>query len=315
MPAPSHRHSLLASIALLAPALLACPSTPYPEARVESAARAPVPSAVRPPGTQPPLTGRLRFSVAAMLSPQDTFESYSHAFELIAKRLGTEIEFVQRRTYREVNDLLVAGQVDAAMICTGGFLELERRAPGKVELLAVPIAGGATTYHSYVIVPASSRAKTLADLAGKRFAFTDELSLTGHAYAIYWLKRHGAAPDTFFGSLQLTRSHDRSIDAVARGVVDGACVDSLVFDELARLRPELREAIRIIDTSPPFGAPPVVAATGVPVARRAAIRAALVNMSGDPEGAKALAAIGLQGFAVLPGSHYDGARAVMEATW
>jgi phosphonate transport system substrate-binding protein len=314
MPVPALRYTLAASVAVLVPVLLGCPSNPYPEARVEEA-RAPVPSVVQPPAAQPAAPARLRFSVAAMLSPQDTFESYSRAFELIARRLGVEIEFVQRKTYREVNDLLVAGQVDAAIICTGGFLELEQRAPGKVELLAVPIVGGVTTYSSYVIVPASSRARSLADLAGRRFAFTDELSLTGRAYAIYWLRQHHADPATFFGSVQLTRSHDRSVEAVAKGVVDGACVDSLIYDEMLRLRPELRKALRIIDTSPPFGSPPVVAATTVPAARRAAIRDALVGLSADAEGAKALAAIGLQGFTYLPRSHYDGARKVMEATW
>jgi phosphonate transport system substrate-binding protein len=314
MPVSALRYTLAASVALLAPVMLGCPSSPYPESRVEEA-RAPVPAVVQPPAAQPAAPARLRFSVAAMLSPQDTFESYSHAFELIARRLGVEIEFVQRKTYREVNDLLVAGQVDAAMICTGGFLELEQRAPGKVELLAVPIVGGVTTYNSYVIVPASSRARSLADLAGRRFAFTDELSLTGRAYAIYWLRQHHADPATFFGSVQLTRSHDRSVEAVAKGVVDGACVDSMIYDEMLRLRPELRKALRIIDTSPPFGSPPVVAATTVPAARRAAIRDALVGLSADAEGAKALAAIGLQGFTNLPRSHYDGARKVMEATW
>ena len=313
MSATPPRRVLVVS-ALLAPALFACPATPYPEARVEEAVQAP-PSVVQPLPVRPATPGKLRFSVAAMLSPQDTFESYSHAFELIAKRLGVEIEFVQRKTYREVNDLLVAGQVDAAMICTGGFIELDHAAPGKVELLAVPIVGGLTTYHSYVIVPASSRAKSLADLAGKRFAFTDELSLTGRAYAIYWLKQHGADPATFFGSLQLTRSHDRSVEAVAKGVVDGACVDSLIFDQMARRRPELGRAVRIIDVSPPFGSPPVVAVAGLPPARREALREALLALAGDREGAKALEAMGLQGFASLPRTHYDGARAVMGATW
>ncbi|HSM92867.1 MAG TPA: PhnD/SsuA/transferrin family substrate-binding protein [Anaeromyxobacteraceae bacterium] len=309
-----HRR-LVAPFALLVPALFACPSAPYPEARVEEAAQVAVPAAQAPGGQRAATPERLRFSVAAMLSPQDTFESYSQAFALIARRLGVEIEFVQRQSYREVNDLILAGRVDAAMVCTGGWIELEHRAPAKVELIAVPSVGGVTTYRSYVIVPATSRATSLADLAGRRFAFTDELSLTGRAYAVYWLKKHGADPATHFGSVQLTRSHDRSVEAVARGVVDGACVDSLIYDEMLRSRPALGKAVRIIDTSPPFGSPPVVAATTLPAPRRAALREALVGLSRDAEGAKALAAIGIDGFLPVQPSHYDGARAVVESTW
>jgi phosphonate transport system substrate-binding protein len=306
----SARGRLLAAAVLLPPTLLACPSTPYPERKVDLLPKgAPAVSELAPPAA------KLRFSVAAMLSPQGSLSAYSHLFELMAERTGYEVEFVQRKTYREVNDLLLAGQVDAALVCTGGYLELARSAPGKVELLAVPLVGGVTTYHSYVLVPAASPAKSMADLAGKRFAFTDELSLTGRAYAIHWLTRRGADPATFFGNVQLTRSHDRSVEAVAKGLVDGACVDSLIFDEMVKARPELGKAVRRIDVSPPFGAPPVVAATTIPADRRAAIRDVLLGLAKDAEGRKALAAIGFDGFAAVAPSHYDGARAVAEATW
>ncbi len=306
-----HARRLLPVAAVLLPALLACPSSPYPEGQVG----APRPAAKARPAVPPVPAPKLRFSVAAMLSPQGSYEAYSQLFELMAKRLGMEIEFIQRKTYREVNDLLLAGQVDAAIVCTGGYLELDRRAPEKIELLAVPIVGGSTTYNSYVLVPAASKAQSLRELAGKRFAFTDELSLTGRAYAIYWLKEHKADPAKFFGSLQFTMSHDRSIEAVAKGLVDGVCVDSLIYDEMVKARPELAKAVRRIDTSPPFGSPPIVASTSLAADRRAAIRDALVSMSSDEEGRRALRAIGFDGFGPVKRDHYDGARTVVRATW
>lgn len=307
-PPLSHPRALLA--VALASLLAGCPSSPYPEQQVDLAPKAPAAEAARPAAP-----AKLRFSVAAMLSPQGSLAAYSDLFTLMGKRLGYEIEFVQRKTYREVNDLLVAGQVDAALVCTGGYLELARSAPGKIALLAVPVVAGSTTYNSYVLVPASSRARSLADLAGKRFAFTDELSLTGRAYAIHWLKSHDADPATFFGSVQLTRSHDRSVEAVAKGLVDGACVDSLIYEEMVKARPALARAVRRIDTSPPFGSPPVVASTDVPADRRAAIRDVLLRMGADEEGRRALTAIGFDGFAPVAPAHYDGARKVAEAAW
>lgn len=292
----------------LAPALLACPSSPYPEQKVDLSAKAPAPETAAPASAP-----RLRFSVAAMLSPQGSLEAYSHLFELMGRRLGYEVEFVQRKTYREVNDLIVAGQVDAALVCTGGYLELQQRAPDRIELLAVPVVGGTSTYNSYVLVPAGSTAESIADLAGKRFAYTDELSLTGRAYAVSWLKARGVDPAGHFGAVQLTRSHDRSVEAVAKWLVDGACVDSLIFEEMARARPEVARAVRRIDTSPSFGSPPVVASTSIPAERRAAIRQVLLGMGGEPEGRAALAAIGFDGFAAVAPAHYEGARKVAEA--
>jgi len=51
-----------------------------------------------------------------------------------------------------------------------GSLHIEC-APGKIALLAVPVVGGTSTYHSYVLVPAASPALSMTDLKGKRFAF------------------------------------------------------------------------------------------------------------------------------------------------
>ncbi len=298
------------ALVALSPALLACPSSPFPEAQADLS-RKPAGAA----GTAAEQPRKLRFSVAAMLSPQDTFESYSALFGLLGTRLGDKVEFVQRRTYREVNDLLATGQVDAAIVCTGGFLELERRFPGRIEVLAVPVVAGSSTYRSYVIAPAASGATSLADFAGKRFAYTDELSLSGRGYAIYWLRQRKLDPMTYFGSVQLTQSHDRSVEAVANGVVDGAVVDSLVYDGMIARRPALAKAVRIVDASPPFGAAPVVASTLVPAGRRTAIRDALLSLDRDPAAAAALAAVGIQRFVTPPPGLYEGARSVMGATW
>jgi len=308
--APTARRPSITWLVAVLPALLACPSSPYPEQKVDFSSH-PLPAASEAAVAAP----TLRVSVAAMLSPQGSFAAYSSLFELMGKRLGYRVQFVQRKTYREVNELLLAGQVDAALVCTGGYLELARRAPDKIDLLAVPAVGGSTTYNSYVLVPAAGKAQGMSDLAGKRFAYTDELSLTGRAYAIYWLKRHGRDPRNYFGSIQFTQSHDRSIEAVAKGLVDGACVDSLIYEAMVRDRPELEKGIRIVDRSPAFGAPPVVASVTIAPERRAAIREVLLGMGRDPEGRKALDAIGFDGFVGVTTAHYDGARRVAEAAW
>ena len=167
------------ALAAGASAALGCSRTPYPEVAVDLAS----PQVVTA-GSPAQRARTLRFSVAAMQSPRDTFEAYSRVFQALARKLGdVDVELVQRRTYAEVNELLVQGKLDAALICTGGYLELERGSPGSVEVLAVPVVGGRTTYRSLIIAPAASGARALRDLRGKRFAFTDELSMTGHAYA------------------------------------------------------------------------------------------------------------------------------------
>ncbi|HSN92721.1 MAG TPA: PhnD/SsuA/transferrin family substrate-binding protein [Anaeromyxobacteraceae bacterium] len=300
------RRRQAAGIALAFLVTLGCEATPYEEVRVDFR--------VPPPAVEwsaAPPTGRaLRLSVAAMQSPVDTFSDYSRFLERMGTLLGERVRFVQRRTYAEVNDLLLSGQLDAALLCTGGFLDLEARNPGAVEVLAVPVIDGRTTYRSLVLVPEASRTRSLWNLAGMRFAFTDELSLSGHLYVARLLADSGREPGRFFASTVFTRSHDRSVDAVARGVVDGAAVDSLVFDALAARDPSLRSRVRVVHRSPPYGVMPVVASTTLPAETRARLRAVLLGLHQDPEAAEALRAVHIERFVPPEPGLYDEAARV-----
>lgn len=286
-----------------------CERTPFREVEVKFDAPPTTPTAA--PGA-PRKAGRtLRISVAGMESPSDTYVDYSRLFSAIAQRLGAEADFVQRRTYAEINQLLLDGQLDAALLCTGGYLDLMRRDPRAVEVLGVPLVNGSDTYHSLVVVPASSPAQSLAQLEGARFAFTDELSLTGRAWVVHELRMRGRAPDEFFTSTVFTRSHDRSISAVARGVVDGAAVHSVVFQHLLEKDPSLLRQLRVIQRSPAFGMTPVVVSKRLAPEERAKLRDVLLGLATDPQGTTLLGPLRIDGFAAPPPGLFDSAYDVV----
>ncbi|MEK7204519.1 MAG: phosphate/phosphite/phosphonate ABC transporter substrate-binding protein, partial [candidate division NC10 bacterium] len=172
--------------------------------------------------TVPERKAPLRIAVAAMISPEETLSVYQELMDYIAAKLGRPVEIKQRRTYQEVNDMLGAGKLDAAILCSGTYVHAKRQYG--VELLAVPVINGSPTYRSYIIVPQSSTAASLEELHRKRFAFTDPLSTSGYLYPVYALVSKGRQPATFFTKTLFTYSHDNSIEAGAEGVVDGAAV-------------------------------------------------------------------------------------------
>ncbi|MHB8874632.1 MAG: substrate-binding domain-containing protein [Myxococcaceae bacterium] len=284
-----------------------CWAKPLPEVEVDLDAGASLTARASRAGPQ-----KLRFSVAAMQSPKGTYQAYSRLFDRMGEKLGMDIELVQRRTYREVNDLLIAGHTDVAFVCTGGYLDLRRRAPGAVDLVAVPVVGGETTYRSLIIVPAASGAKRFKELSGKRFAFTDELSFSGHAYPHYLVRAAGMNPERFFSAALFTHSHDRSIKAVARGLVDAAAVDNHIHDELLDQEPSLANELRTIAMSPPFGIPPVVALTSLPLETRERVRTVLLGLDSDPGAAAILRELRIERFVVPSTDLYDAAAVVTE---
>lgn len=248
----------------------------------------------------------LRVAVAAIISPQGTAESYTPLLDYLGTRLGRPVELVQRRTYAEVNDLVEQGEVDMAFVCTRAYV-MGHRDFG-MELLAAPQVGGEMVYYSVLIVPAESPARSMADLRGLVFAFTDPLSFTGRTYPTFLVQQLGETPATFFERTFYTYSHDDAIRAVAEGLADGAAADSLVYEFALTREPELDQRTRIIQRSPPFGIPPVVVNPNIRPQLRAQLQEILLQMDGDPQGRQALAVAGFDRFVHIEDDAYDSVR-------
>ena len=248
----------------------------------------------------------LKVSVGAVISPRGTVESYQPLLDYLASRLERPVELVQRRTYSETNALVASGEVDVAFVCTSAYIagydEFGMR------LLVAPRVNGATTYNSLLIVPAASTARSIADLRGKVFAFTDPMSNTGRVYPTGRVRELGATPEQFFARTFFTYSHDAAINAVATGLADGAAVDSLVYDYALQRDPSLAGKVRVIHTSSPFGIPPVVVGPDSPPQLQAILKEILLNMDEYADGRAALRQLGVDAFVEIEDSAYDSVR-------
>jgi phosphonate transport system substrate-binding protein len=259
------------------------------------------------PETQKELVpGTIRIAVAAIISPKETFQSYRNLLDFISEQIDRPIQLVQRKTYQEVNDLIEKNQIDAAFVCTGAYVQ--GHDDFGMELLVAPVVNGATVYHSYIIANRDSPLNALEDLEGKVFAFTDPLSNTGKAAPTDMLARIGKKPESFFSKTIFTYSHDNSIKAVANKVVDGASVDSLVWEYLNQNDPKETSRTRIIAKSDPYGIPPVVIPKGIDTSLKKKLLEVFLNIHKDPVGKKILNQIMIEKFVEVDDSIYDSVR-------
>ncbi len=291
--------------------LLACCCLPLIVACAAPTATGNVPSVrlndLRPlPPTPPAEVLPLRVAVAAVISPRGNVESYTPLLNYISDKLNRPIQMVQRRTYAEVNDLLRDGQVDVAFVCTSAYIAGKR--DFGMQLLAAPQVNGATVYHSNLIVPSNSPARSMADLKGKVLAFTDPMSFSGRVYPTHLVRELGSQPEAFFSRNFFTYSHDNAIRSVADGLADGAAVDSLVYDFAVARDPALAARVKVIHRSPPFGIPPVVIGPDIRPQLRAELTDLLLSLDRDPAGAEVLYALGFDRFAPIEDDAYDTAR-------
>jgi len=238
------------------------------------------------PGDGSQQDAHFKIAVGSIISAQETVVYYHELLEYIAEKLDREIQLVQRKTYGEINQLISAGQIDLAFICSGPYAS--GREKFGFEALAMPRVRGSHLYQSYLIVNKDGPIQTLADLRGKTFAFTDTESNTGKLVPTYWLGLEGEKPEDFFGKTIYTYSHDNSIMAVAKSLVDGAAVNGQVWEYYQHRDPIYTAQTRIIRKSDPFGNPPVVASSRLPSQMKERMRELLYRMHQDPQGGKIL---------------------------
>ncbi len=163
-------------------------------------------------------------------------------------------------------------------------------------------AGG--RYYSHVVVRAEDPAECLADLRGRRAAINGRDSQSGHNCL-----RRAVAPlahgRPFFAEVIETGAHAASMAAVASGSADVATIDCVSHALWARERPERLAGTRILGRTEDAPALPYVTRASADLETLAALRAALMQVAGDPALAGARDALLLSGFTRLAEGAYE----------
>jgi phosphonate transport system substrate-binding protein len=249
----------------------------------------------------------VKIGVAAMISPKETVKYYKQLIDYVGSKLGSPVDMVQKESYDEMDAMLERGDVQIAFLCSGPYVK--DHAKFGAELLVAPQSYGKPFYHAYIIVHKDSPIMDMAGLKGKKFAFTDPKSNTGKIVPTYMVgKEFDMTPEKFFGEVIYTKSHDRSVEAVAKKMVDGASIDSLIYDYAAKKNPTYTSQTKIIKKSPPYGIPPLVVRKGMDPVVKDKIKNILLNMHSDPTGKAILDGIMVDKFIVPKDADYNSVR-------
>ena len=208
-------------------------------------------------------------------------------------RLQRPVQFVQRASYREIAELLLNDKLDFAWVCGYPYVRYQP----SMRLVAVPIFEGKPLYRSYVIVPArDTHTKSLMDLRNKVYAYSDPLSNSGWLVPQAELRGAGIEPSTFFRRTFYTWAHRKVVEAVGAGLAQGGSVDGYVWETLRRLHPELTAKTRIVEKSPEYGFPPIVARRDIAGSELRQMQSLLIAMHRDAAGRELLQRLNLTGF-------------------
>ncbi len=236
--------------------------------------------AATPALAAPPLT----IGLIPAEDSQAMIESSRQVLDSLQKQLGMEVKPFVATDYNGVIEALRSKKLDVAYL--GPFSYVLASSVADVEAFAVAVTKktGQSAYKSVIIARKDSGLAKTADLKGRTFAFVDPTSTSGHLFPKAGLLQAGYDPETFFGRVIFSGSHDASILAVANKKVDAAAVaDRILASAIAKGQVK-QDDLEIVWSSNPIPESPMVWRKDLDPALKAKIAQALANVKDLPWG-------------------------------
>lgn len=182
------------------------------------------------------------------------------------------------------------------------------------EVVLKVVRHGKATYRGMVVVMADSPAQTLADLKGKRLAFPDQASASGHLYPRALMLEQGLNPDTDLAETQFAGGHDSALLALLKGGADAACCYD---DARTKLQeggyPDIMTSTRALAYTADIPADNVTLAQAVPAELRSKISASLSAVAASESGRQILMDLyEIEGLEAATDADYDPVRKMAE---
>jgi phosphonate transport system substrate-binding protein len=193
--------------------------------------------------------------------------------DYLTKALGKPVKLVAPDRYAETVNHLEDGTFDFA--CLGALMYVRSHAKQGV----VPLVQRSSDlqFHTVFIAGAASGIHSLQDLKGKRFAFGDVNSASGHLIPYLEIKQVGLNPDTDLKT-QFSGAHTVTAALVESGAVDAGALDESVFSSMISSGKISSSKVHVFHTSKPFVDYVYVSRKGVSEAEREKFARALLDL-------------------------------------
>ncbi len=237
-------------------------------------------------------------------------QRYKPLTEYLSRQLGEKfsVRLKLYPTYIEVCRALARGEINAAFLGSLAYATVRQY----VDVLARPDYDGVSTYRGILFVRADSNVQNLDQAKGGRLVMGGKTTTAGYVFPLYHFKKHGIDDyKTFFSESNFVGTHEDAILAVLHNRADVGAAKDLIFNMIAKENPFLRSSVRVLAESPsvPSNAFVIRKDLSLPcfdchskqmrggnadeaMNISGAIKKYLLEMPDDPDGRKALAAIG-----------------------
>ncbi|HMD48263.1 MAG TPA: phosphate/phosphite/phosphonate ABC transporter substrate-binding protein [Bryobacteraceae bacterium] len=178
---------------------------------------------------------------------QVSIEEKAPLRDYLAKATGTKVDLIIPTNYNATVEALGNGSLDFAYLGALTYV----KAHDRYGVLPLVQRSADKNFHSLFITQAGSAIQKLVDCKGKRFAFGDINSTSGHLIPFDELKKAGIDADQDM-QIRYTGSHAATVKAVEGGAADAGALDETVYHSMISEGKVDGSKVRIFLTSPPF---------------------------------------------------------------
>ena len=202
--------------------------------------------------------------------------------DMLAKALGMPVKPFVAADYNGVIEALRSGRLDVAYLGPFSYVLGTTIAPIEAFAVAETKKAGRTYYYSQIVAHKDTGIKTIKDLKGKTFAFVDPSSTSGHLFPKAGLIKAGFNPDTDFGRVIFSGSHDSSAIAVENKKVDAAAIADRILDAAIAKGLAKREDLVEVWRSDPIPESPTVWRKNLSPDLKSRVQAAFLEVKDIP---------------------------------
>ncbi len=257
-----------------------------------------------------PNDGTIRFGVepydtAARLAP-----IYEKVGKLIGDKLGCKVEVFVATSYNAEIEAMRNGKLEIGEFGPLGYVLAHQVAKAEAVAVFGTADGKVDTYWASIVTYPGSGIKTVADIKGHSFAFSDPASTSGHLFPAYGLRKGGIDPDKDIKAIY-AGSHTSSFEALYNHKVDAGELNSEQL-ESAKQRGHYKDGDFVfLWKSDPIPTDPFCVRGDLPAALKTKVTEILQNLdlsALDPADRKIMVGAGITRLVPQSDGAYNGIR-------
>jgi len=256
-----------------------------------------------------PNGGVVRFGVEPYDTSAKLVPIYDHIGKVIADKLGCEVKVFITTNYNAEIEAMRTGKLEIGEFGPLGYVLAHQVAKAEAVAAFGNKEGQPDTYWASLVTWNGSGIKTVGDIHGHSFAFSDPASTSGHLFPAYGLRKAGIDPEKDIKPIY-AGSHTSSFEALRNHKVDAGEVNSEQV-ESAKQRGSWKEGdIIFLWKSDPIPTDPITVRGDLPAGFKARVTQVLqtLDLSTLPEADRKIMGLGGTRFVPQTDSAYDGIR-------